>query len=324
MELEENLNFNDPFYQFKLFNYNKYFEYLDNLNKKKILPQVNLISGPAGYGKQTFIFHFINYLLSSEKDDKYNYSRKEISRNNIDYKLMLEGIHPNFYFLDLKEKKKSIEIDQVRKINKYLQNTSFNKSIKYIMINNCEKLNSSSSNALLKILEEPGKNNFFFLIYDNSEFLLNTIKSRCIELKINFTDSEKREIINELCLLHIKNFKQSYFDKEINDFYIGSPGLIFNYMKYKYENDDIKNEEHKHLLLDYFVTKYLKSKESCLLRIIYLLLENIFYTKIKDNKSNIKLYVDRKNAFKKLNLMNSLNLDEKNVFQEIKGIIANV
>ena len=98
MELEENLNFNDPFYQFKLFNYNKYFAYLDNLNKKKILPQVNLISGPAGYGKQTFIFHFINYLLSSDKDDKYNYSRKEISRNNIDYKLMLEGVHPNFYF----------------------------------------------------------------------------------------------------------------------------------------------------------------------------------------------------------------------------------
>ena len=324
MELEENLNFNDPFYQFKLFNYNKYFAYLDNLNKKKILPQVNLISGPAGYGKQTFIFHFINYLLSSDKDDKYNYSRKEISRNNIDYKLMLEGIHPNFYFLDLKEKKKSIEIDQVREINKYLQNTSFNKSIKYIMINNCENLNSSSSNALLKILEEPRQNNFFFLIYDNSEFLLNTIKSRCIQLKINFNDSEKIEIINELCLLHIKNFNQNYFDKEINDFYIGSPGLIFNYMKYKYENDDIKNEESKFLLLDHFVAKYLKSKEIRLLKIIYLLLENIFYTKIKDNKSNIKLYVDRKNTFKKLNLMGSLNLDEKNVFQEIKGIIANV
>ena len=78
------------------------------------------------------------------------------------------------------------------------------------------------------------------------------------------------------------------------------------------------------MLLDYFVDEYLKSKENHLLKIIYLLLENIFYTKIKDNKSNIKLYVDRKNTFKKLHLMNSLNLDEKNIFQEIKGIIANV
>ena len=76
--------------------------------------------------------------------------------------------------------------------------------------------------------------------------------------------------------------------------------------------------------MDYFVAEYLKSKESRLLKIIYLLLENIFYIKIKDNKSNIKLYVDRKNTFKKLNLMNNLNLDEKNIFQEIKGIIANV
>ena len=75
---------------------------------------------------------------------------------------------------------------------------------------------------------------------------------------------------------------------------------MFNYMKCKHENDDIKNEENKHLLLDHFVTEYLKSKEIRLLKIIYLLLENIFYTKIKDNKSNIKLYVDRKNTFKKL------------------------
>ena len=95
-------------------------------------------------------------------------------------------------------------------------------------------------------------------------------------------------------------------------------------MKYKHENDEIKDENNKHLLLDYFVVEYLKSKENHLLKIIYLLLENIFYAKIKDNKSNIKLYADRKNTFKKLNLMNSLNLDEKNIFQEIKGIIANV
>ena len=125
-------------------------------------------------------------------------------------------------------------------------------------------------------------------------------------------------------MLGIKNFKQDFFDNEINNFYLSSPGLIFNYMKYKFENDQIKNENNKHLLLDYFVAEYLKSKESRLLKIIYLLLENIFYIKIKDNKSNIKLYVDRKNTFKKLNLMNNLNLDEKNIFQEIKGIIANV
>ncbi len=324
MELKENSNFNDPFKQFKLFNYNKYFEYLDNLNKNKILPQVNLISGPSGYGKQTFIYHFINYLLSSDKDDKYNYSRKEISKNNVDFKLMCDGIHPNFHLLDLKENKKSIEIEQIRNLNKYLQNTSFDKEVKYIMINNSEKLNSSSSNALLKILEEPGKNNFFFLIYNNSEFLIKTIKSRCIELKINFKDSEKKEIINELCLLHINNFNQDFFENEVNNFYLSSPGLIFNYIKYKYENNQIKDENNKHLLLDYFVAEYLKFKKNYILKIVYLLLENIFYIKIKNNKSNMKLYVDRKNTLRKLNLMNSLNLDEKNIFQEIKGIIANV
>ena len=32
-------------------------------------------------------------------------------------------------------------------------------------------------------------------------------------------------------------------------------------MKYKFENEEIKNEDDKHLLLDYLVAEYLKLKE---------------------------------------------------------------
>ena len=36
----------------------------------------------------------------------------------------------------------------------------------------------------LKIIEEPNKNNYFILINNKSKNLIDTIKSRCIEIKI--------------------------------------------------------------------------------------------------------------------------------------------
>ena len=237
---------------------------------------------------------------------------------------MIDNIHPNFYFLDLKKDKKIIEIDQIREMSKYLRNTSFNSAVKYILINNIGKLNLSSSNALLKTLEEPNANNYFFLIYDTSESLIKTIKSRCFELKINFTSSKKREIISSLCSQHIQNFEESYLSKELDNLYMHSPGLIFDYIKFKYENEEIKNENSKYILIDYFISKYTKSKETNFLKIIYFLAENFFYNKVKKNNSNLKLYTDRKIVLERLNLMINLNLDEKNVFHEIRTILANV
>ena len=103
-----------------------------------------------------------------------------------------------------------------------------------------------------------------------------------------------------------------------------SPGLIFDYIKFKYENEEIKNENSKYILIDYFISKYTKSKETNFLKIIYFLAENFFYNKVKKNNSNLKLYTDRKIVLERLNLMINLNLDEKNVFHEIRTILANV
>ena len=57
-----------------------------------------------------------------------------------------------------------------------------------VFLDNVEYLNLNSSNALLKGLEEPSQNTFFFIIHDNSSFILDTIKSRCVQFKFNFTN----------------------------------------------------------------------------------------------------------------------------------------
>ena len=93
------------------------------------------------------------------------------------------------------------------------------------MIDSADDLNISSSNALLKILEEPKKNTYFFLISHHHSSLLPTIKSRCMKLQLpthNYNDFENILISNNL----------KYDDellKLLFDITNGSPGISFEY-----------------------------------------------------------------------------------------------
>ena len=44
-------------------------------------------------------------------------------------------------------------------------------------------MNINSTNALLKILEEPPQNSLFFIISHNKDSIIPTIKSRCLNLQ---------------------------------------------------------------------------------------------------------------------------------------------
>ena len=55
---------------------------------------------------------------------------------------------------------------------------------------------------LLKIIEEPNKNNYFILINNKSKPLLETIKSRCIEIKIIQNEHQRLSTINKLSKLY--------------------------------------------------------------------------------------------------------------------------
>ena len=55
-----------------LYGYEEYFDAFVNLSKQKKLPNAILLSGLKGIGKSTFIYHFINYLMSLNEDNKYS------------------------------------------------------------------------------------------------------------------------------------------------------------------------------------------------------------------------------------------------------------
>ena len=189
----ENLKLILPQNQLNLYGYKDYFKLFANLYKKNKFPNAILLNGQKGLGKATFAYHFINYLLSHNEQNKYSIENLSISPENNSYKSLCNNLHPNFLLLDSDIDDENIKIGKVRNVINFLSKSTYQSNIKFVLIDNAEHLNASSSNALLKVLEESNSNTYFFIIQNNSSKILSTIKSRCIEYKIFFSLSEKKK-----------------------------------------------------------------------------------------------------------------------------------
>ena len=210
-----------------LYGLNNIFTELTNLFDSGNLPNKIMLSGPKGTGKCTISYHLINYIFSKNEEYNYDLLNNEINKNNRSFKLIENGSHPNFFLIDLLEDKKNIEISQIRKMIEYTTKSSFDNCPKIILIDNVEKLNQNSINALLKIIEEPNTNVYFILIHDSSKKILKTLKSRCIIFKINLSSSESIEITNKI----LNNNVLDLINTDLLNYYY-TPGNYINLINF--------------------------------------------------------------------------------------------
>ena len=146
----------------RLDNKKSYLDYFVNLYLDNKLPKAFLLLGEKGTGKLNFIYHLINFILSQNEENKYDLKSYSIKPDNKTFKLLSQNSHPNFFLISPRKNKKNIEISQIKEMQTYLNMTSFNKIPKIVLINGSEYLNLSSSNALLKSLEEINENVFLY------------------------------------------------------------------------------------------------------------------------------------------------------------------
>lgn len=120
------------------------------------------------------------------------------------------------------------------------------------IINECDKLNSSSANSILKFLEEPQDDIIAILLTNNISKVLPTIISRCQILNLSNLDNKSKDITEII----YKNYIKIYENIEINDkeytnyfenliYYcesIEKENLKF-IIKYKDFFDNLKNKE---------------------------------------------------------------------------------
>ena len=165
-----------------------------NLYNIKKFPNVLMLSGKKGVGKYTVIKHFLNYVYDKEN---YDLKNNTISDQTTFYKQFSNNVYPNIIYLSGSNFLK-IKIDDIRNLkSKILKSASLNKE-RFIILDDIEIFNTSSLNALLKIIEEPSKNNYFILINSKTRSLVETITSRALEVRISLTNEMRINIIKSL------------------------------------------------------------------------------------------------------------------------------
>ena len=270
---EKTTDITKPINQLFLYGYKKYFDLFKNLLKKNKLPNCIMLSGQKGLGKTTFAYHFINSLLS--KGEKYEYSEHEykINENNYSYNQIINGTHFNFFRICSDTLNSQIKIDQSRNLIKFLNKTTYKENFKIVLIEDIENFNINASNAILKSLEEPNTNTFFFLIHNNSYQILETIKSRCMPFKIHFSEIEKKNIFFNIVNNHYPDLSNINID---NNLYFNSPGdLIHKNLLIK--NSNLENYESILPLINLFLDKYSETKNIQILNYASFYIEK-FYT----------------------------------------------
>ena len=308
-----------PKSQLNLYGYESYFKFFNKLYEQDKLPNSILISGQKGLGKSTFTYHFINFLLSKGEKNEYNRRDYVIDPNNSTYKLIQSGTHANLFILDAIDGE-NIKIDQIRKLLLFLNKSTYYKSVKIVLLDNAEYLNINSSNALLKAIEEPSKDTYFFIINNDSQKIMNTIKSRCIDFVINFNFLKKKNIFNKIAQTYSLNFTESDLDIFL---YFDTHGNLLKYLS-TLKNSDFKISKDYLSCISYFMDLYNEKTDPKLLGFITLFIQNFY------NQLSLKNSLFINNYYRNLNKilylidnMKKFHLDKKNLIFSIDKIIKN-
>ena len=282
------------------------FIYLDQIQK---FPNKVLLNGPKGIGKKLFVNHFLNYFYLKENEQSYNLKNYEYNLSNNISKLISSNTHPNILKIYRKNDKKIIDIDQIREMIKFTNQTSFNNDRRFIIIENVNLLGINSANALLKSIEEPN-NKIHFILINNSEFkVLETIKSRCLEFKLNLLNSEVMEIVNY-------HFEADIY-KDINLDFINnynSPSFLISLVNFLESNDLSIKDNSIEDLLSYIIKNKSYTSNDFIKEYLNLFIELFFYKNINISKKiSFKI---KKYFYLKLSFVKKYNLDFESFFLE--------
>ncbi len=298
----------------KLIGYNDLFIKFEKLYLNKRLPKVILLSGDKGIGKSTLAFHFINYILSMNSKIPYDKDKFSINLNNETYKKITINVEQNFNFLKC-EKPNTASIDDIRQLKTKLSKTPLVNYSRFTIIDDIELINSNSANALLKLIEEPSDYDYFFLINNKSNNVIETLISRSLEFKI-FMSSEQKKLIFNYLKLHF-DIEESFTHNYIQ---YTSPGNLIKF-------DPIIRELKITSLNDFekvsseILKIFNKTKQNIYINLLLFLVDIKFLELSKKNKNYIH-FADIKNKINSLLIRYyKFNLNNVNVHNKLRNYL---
>ncbi len=296
----------------KLIGLEKNFTFFKKLLITEKFPKVLLLTGDQGTGKKTLINHLMNFYF-----DKKHYNEEENEFiDNIFTNKYLNNLFPNIVYLD-GDNSKLTNIDEIRSLKKLLLKSNISDQKRFIILDNAEKINNNSLNALLKLIEDPGDNNNFILINNKFCHLIETIMSRCIEFKIIINQNDKDKIIKFLMNYHKQ---KKIFDE---NFIFVSPGnfLKFNYI---FEKNKIDINDDYLFILNKLINYFKKQKEN-IYRDLIIYFTEYHFKKIRNKRSYEleKLLKKRSLVLSNINDFFSYNLNQNTLLNSLESKLLN-
>ena len=161
---------------------------LQRMLKAQRVPGALLFTGEEGIGKKLFAIELAKALNCRKPNGvqacdscpaclriaRFNYPQSD---KPDDWEQLIRTDHADVGMIVAP--KRVLRVDQVRAIEREANYRPFEGKARVLLIDDAEKLNDSSTNALLKVLEEPPRTSHIILITARPAILLSTIRSRC-------------------------------------------------------------------------------------------------------------------------------------------------
>lgn len=173
------------------------------------LPHALLLAGPAHIGKTSVATRLAAHALGCTDP----------------------RVHPDFQYVERERDAKtgklkgSVSIGQIRRVISRLTQTSFVGGWSVAIIDAADAIETPASNAMLKMLEEPGRNTLLILIAASDRDVIPTVRSRCDVIR--FSRLPEEELRAALADRGCEQDRASRI-AAISD---GRPGLALSYLQ---------------------------------------------------------------------------------------------
>jgi len=189
------------------------------------VPHAQLFCGPEGSGTLAMALAYAQYVMCQNsggendaqtacnlKFDRFNhpdihYIYPTVTTDKIKSKpksadfimqwfaMLKENKYPSlmdwYAQLAVDNKQGEIRVDDAQEVLKQLSLKSYEGGYKILIVWMADKMNISTANKLLKIIEEPPAQTLILMITENEEDIIQTIKSRCQMIKFSALSAEQ-------------------------------------------------------------------------------------------------------------------------------------
>ncbi|MEL6204968.1 MAG: DNA polymerase III subunit delta' [Pseudomonadota bacterium] len=156
-----------------------------------------LLTGPEGVGKATLAWRIARFLLATPIDQSDGLFGAPPPPEHLDIpadhpvaRRIAAGSEPRLFVLRrpwderAKRLKQEITVDEARKLKGFFALSAADGGRRAVIVDAADALNTSSANAILKVLEEPPADTTMLLVAHQPSRLLPTIRSRCRTLRL--------------------------------------------------------------------------------------------------------------------------------------------